>query len=319
MKNMDDSIAHSPFGARALVLPAWKNVVNVIAAYLLAFFFLISGVGKIVDPYGWSTRLIEFKVPGSLSLPIAVIVGTIETLGAVLLLVPRFRRWGAWITGGLLVLFMGYFGFHYNEFRGMDCSCFPPINLFGLKIEFKRAVGPGFFVGDAVMLLLAAAAGVWARTSESLRSAVIVAGVIAVFASVSFGITFTQQSGLRAPDSITVDGQPFSLQRGRVFLYFFDPECSHCFEAAQKMAKYTWKDVKVIGIPTVQARFAKGFMQDTKLNASISNDLEPLRKTFTFMAGPFGVALENGRQKEAFNNFEADQPAADLRKLGFIE
>lgn len=319
MLNMEDSIAHEPVSARAFMLPAWKSMLNVAAACVLCFLFVISGVGKIVDPFGWATRLIEFRVPADLSIPLALIVGTVETLGAVLIIVPRFRRWGAWLVGALLVGFMVYFGIHYSAFRGMDCSCFPPLNIFGFKIDFKRAVGPEFFVGDAAMLVLAVIAGLWSRASESLRSAATIAGAIAVFAVVSFGVTYARQTGTRAPDTITVDGQPYSLQHGRIFLYFFDPECSHCYEAAQKMAKFNWKDVKRVGIPTAQPRFAQGFMQDTGMKAPVSNDLELLKKTFPFTAGPFAVALENGRQKQQFLNFERDEPAASLRKLGWIE
>jgi uncharacterized membrane protein YphA (DoxX/SURF4 family) len=320
MMNMEDSIAHDRAPARTFAVPAWKSILNVGAAEVLCFLFLISGVGKIVDPLGWATRLIEFRIPAHLSIPLALIVGTAETLGAVLIIVPRFRRWGAWLVGALLVGFMVYFAIHYSAFRGMDCSCFPPLNVFGLKIDFKRAVGPEFFIGDASMLILALVAGAWARASENMRSVAIIAASLAVFAGVSFGVTYARQTGTKAPDTITVDGQPFSLQHGKIFLYFFDPECSHCYEAAEKMAKYVWKgDVKKIGIPTSQPRFAQGFMQDTGMKAPISNDLELLKKTFPFTAGPFGVALENGRQKQQFLSFEGNEPAATLRKMGWIE
>ena len=43
----------------------------------------------------------------------------------------------------LLLVFLIYFGLHYQELRGMDCSCFPWL---------KRVVGPGFFIGDGAML-----------------------------------------------------------------------------------------------------------------------------------------------------------------------
>jgi uncharacterized membrane protein YphA (DoxX/SURF4 family) len=319
MLNMEDSIAHEAVPARALMVPAWKTILNAAAASILCFLFVISGVGKIVDPFGWATRLIEFRVPADFSIPLALIVGTVETLGAVLIIVPRFRRWGAWLIGGLLVGFMVYFGIHYSAFRGMDCSCFPPLNVFGYKIDFKRAVGPEFFVGDAAMLVLALVAGAWARASESFRSVAIIAASIAVFAVASFGLTYARQSGTKAPDTITVDGQPFSLQHGKVFIYFFDPECSHCYEAAQKMAKFTWRDVKRVGVPTSQPRFAQSFMKDTGMTAPISNDLDLLKKTFPFTAGPFAVALENGRLKEQFLNFEGDEPAESLKKLGWVE
>ncbi len=290
-------------------MPAWKGLLSVGAAILLGLLFIVAGVWKITDPYGAATRMIQAKVWPDLSILAAISLGTAETFAGVLLMVPRFRRWGAWLTGFLLLVFMVYIGINYNALQGAECSCFPWL---------KRAVGPGFFVGDGIMLLFAVAAGIWARQPESLRSAVTILGVVAVFAGVSFGVTYARQSGLQAPDSITVDGQHYSLQHGKVFLYFFDPECSHCFQAAKQMSKFTWKDVKVIGIPTAQPRFAQGFLQDTNLKAGISNDLELLRKTFSFVAGPYGVALENGRQKEAYINFDEKEPKEGLKRLGFI-
>src|SRR3954447_20056642 len=52
MLNMEDSIAHEPVPARTFMLPAWKTVLNATAACVLCFLFVISGVGKIVDPFG---------------------------------------------------------------------------------------------------------------------------------------------------------------------------------------------------------------------------------------------------------------------------
>ncbi len=52
-------------------------------------------------------------------------LGIGEMLGAVLILVPRFRRWGAWLLGLLLVVFMLYIGANYGALVGKDCSLFP--------------------------------------------------------------------------------------------------------------------------------------------------------------------------------------------------
>jgi uncharacterized membrane protein YphA (DoxX/SURF4 family) len=307
---MEDSIAHPSLRTGALELPAWKGVLSITTAVLLGLLFIVSGVWKITDPITWATLMIQAKVPADLGLPAAVFFGTAETFAGVLLIVPRFRRWGAWITGLLLISFIAYIGINYGALRGQECSCFPWI---------KRTIGPGFFIGDGIMLLMAVAAGAWARSSESLRSAAIILGTVAVFAGFSFGVTYARQSGIKAPDSITVDGQPSSLQHGKIFLFFFDPECSHCFEAAKNMSKFTWKDARVIAIPTAQPRFAQDFLKDTNLKAGVSNDLALLKQTFSFVAGPYGVALENGRQKEAFINFDEKEPKEGLKQLGFIE
>jgi len=296
-----------------LDVPAWKSVVNFGAAVLLALVFLVAGLWKLTEPYEAATKMMQAKVPGQLSLFTAVFFGIAETFAAVLLLVPRFRRWGATITGLMLIAFMIYIGYHYNALRGEECSCFPWI---------KRAVGPGFFVGDGVMLLLAVAAGWWARRSENLRGAVIILGAISVFALASFGMTYARQTGARAPEAITVDGAAYPLGTGRVFLYFYDPECSHCLDAGKRMAQYKWApDVTIIGQPTVNPQFSKFFVEDTGLKGKmkLASDLDKLKAAFPFTSGPFGVAVEHGRQKEAFRQFDATEPEATLRKLGFIQ
>lgn len=307
---MEDSIAQARVHSSPLELSAWKSVLNVVAAVLLGILFIVSGVWKLVEPFEWAARVIQAKVPAPLGLPAALSVGIAEVFGGVMLLVPRFRRLGAWVTGLLLVVFMVYFAWFYKELTGADCSCFPWL---------KRTVGPGFFIGDGAMLLLALLAGFWARKSESLRTAAIVLGAIAVFAVVSLGMNYARQTGAPAPDSITVEGQPYSLASGRNFIYFFDPECSHCYEAAKRMSSYQWKDVTVIGVPTVNPQFAPGFLKETGLTARLSSDLQKLKAAFPFGDAPFGVAVENGRQKQTFIVFEGNEPEASLRKLGYIQ
>jgi hypothetical protein len=207
-------------------------------------------------------------------------------------------------------MFMIYIGVNYTALRGAECNCFPLI---------KRAVGPGFFVGDAVMLLLALLAGFWAQRAESKRSAVLVVCAVTVFALVSYGATAVRQRGIKAPETITVDGKPFSTQQGRILIFFFDPECMHCFDVAKRMSKLDWGDTKVIGVPTAQPQFAPDFLHDTGLKASVSNDLPLLKKTFPFGDPPAMAALENGRQKEPVTKFEGDEPAATLRRLGCVK
>src|SRR4029077_11823679 len=126
------------------------------------------GVYKAVDPYGVSRMFEELLVPRQVSLPLVLGLSIAETFGGVMILVPRFRRWGAAITSLLLVVFMIYIGAHYSQLLGKDCSCFPWI---------KRTVGPMFFVGDAGFLAAAALAGWWSKPiefSNALRSAAVV-------------------------------------------------------------------------------------------------------------------------------------------------
>jgi hypothetical protein len=210
----------------------------------------------------------------------------------------------------MLVVFLLYVAANYAALAGKDCSCFPIV---------KRTIGPAFFVGDAVMLLMAVLTGWWARSSENIRAALVVLGAVVVFAGVSYGVNATRQSGLKAPESITVDGQPFSLRQGELFLFFYDPECMHCDAAARRMAKLNWKSTKVIAIPTHDNQFAAAFLHDTGLKAGTSFDLKLLRATFQFVDPPYGVALERGRQQAVVASFDDSEPAATLRRIGFVE
>lgn len=294
---------------RPLELPGWKTALSWMAAILVSVLFLISGVWKITDVEGAAMRMAQARVPESLSLLAALAFGIAETVGAVLILVPRFRRWGSILVGLLLVAFVAYMVANYGPLRGADCSCFPWV---------KRLVGPGFFIGDGLMLALAALAGIWSQPPASARSAVMILGAVAVFAGVSYGVEIARQTGTRAPDSITVDGRQYSLDRGRVFVFFFDPECTHCFEVSRRMSHFQWGDTKVIVVPVEQPQFAGMFLDQSGLKAGVTPEFTRLKQVFGYKVYPFGVALQNGREKAALTRFDVPEPDATLKRLGFI-
>ena len=146
--------AHLGMDLASLDLPAWKKAIGGVCAVLLAILFFVSGAWKLTDPFTWSQALVEFRMPAALALPGTLAARHRRNVGRVLILVPRFRRWGAWLIGFLLVVFMVYIGANYGALVGKDCSCFPLV---------KRAVGPAFFLEDGAMLLMAVLAGMWAR------------------------------------------------------------------------------------------------------------------------------------------------------------
>ncbi len=306
---MSETTARAGSEAGSRELPSWKTWLSTVSACLLALAFIVAGVWKITDPLAAAVRMVQARVPQILSLPAALGFGISETFAGVLLLVPRFRRWGAYLAALLLVAFIIYIGLFYNVLRGEDCNCFPWL---------RRAVGPAFFIGDAIMLLMALAAGWWARPSHGLRNASIVLGAVCVFAAVSYGVTAVRQTSVRAPDSITVNGKPFPLHQGRVFLFFFNPECLHCDHAARELAKLNWGQTAIVAVATQEPEFGPEFLSSAQLHGVLTPDVEVLRKTFSFVDVPFGVALENGRQRAVFTTFDSPEPAEILRKLGFV-
>jgi uncharacterized membrane protein YphA (DoxX/SURF4 family) len=287
----------------------WKSRLSWVSSVLLCAVFLLAGLWKITDVQGAAVRMVQAKVPESLGLGAALFFGIAETVGAVMILTPRLRRWGAFLLGALLVAFLGYVAIHYSALRGAECSCFPWL---------KRAVGPGFFVGDGVLLLLAFFAWLGSPRPQGMRAAALILAAVAVFAGVSYGVGAARETGTRAPESILVDGRPYGLRDGKVFLFYFDPACMHCFETAQRMAKLHWGDTRVVGVPIAQPQFAAQFMADTGFHMSITTDRDKLKEVFPYAGVPAGVAIENGRQKAALVKFEGEEPAASLKQLGLI-
>lgn len=290
----------------------WQTALSWVSAILISIIFLVAGIWKATDPAGAAVKLAQARVPEFLSLPGAIGFGIAETFAGVLLLMPQFRRWGAIITSLLLVAFMIFIGIHYTELQGAECSCFPWI---------KRAVGPGFFIGDGIMLALAIAAGWWGRRSEGLRGAGLILGAVVVFAAVSYGISATRHSGTKAPDMIAnEDGSQISLKEGKVLVYFFNPQCIHCLEAGRRMATYNWGSTRFVGVATENPQFGGWFLGKAGLTGKgpLSKDLDVLRKLFPFDLPPAAVALEDGYQKAMLLQFADKEPAATLKKLGFI-
>jgi uncharacterized membrane protein YphA (DoxX/SURF4 family) len=289
----------------------WRKTVATISGILLGIIFLVSGGWKVLSPFKTGELLEQAQVPAGWGVLGAVALGTVELLAAFLLFHPRFRRWGGLLGSVLMVFFIGWIGYYYHVLVGHECSCFPII---------KRSVGPNFFVGDGVMLLLGLAAFAWSPRVVNFRVPATAFAALAVMAGLSFGANAMERSHVQIPTPIVVDGKPQNLAEGKVFLFFYDPSCMHCDAAAKFMSTLDWGDTKLVSIPTINPQWAAAFLHDTKLKASTSLETEKLRKAFAFVDPPFGVALEDGRVKETFAQaqFTAPLPQPELRKLGLV-
>lgn len=290
----------------------WKRTVATVAAVLLGLIFLVSGAWKVLSPFQTGEVLEQAQVPAGLGPLGAASLGTVELFAALLLFVPRFRRWGGLLGSALLVFFICWMAYYYKVLVGHECSCFPII---------KRTVGPGFFIGDGVMLLLGIAAYLWSPAVRALKAPAMAFLSLILLAGLSFGMKARSRGHVQIPTPLIVDGKPQNLTDGKVFLYFYDPECSHCLAAGRFMSKLNWGDTKIVGIPTHDPQFAPDFLQDSHLKAATSTETVKLRKVFTFVDPPFGVALVDGQVKETFaqSQFNEPLPEPDLKKLGFVQ
>lgn len=309
MAQGDDSAAPSE---PPLVQPIWKIWASWVAALAVGGFFVVSGVWKLLDPVATTARMAHALIPTQLALTFALGAGITESWAAIMLFVPRWRKWGALLCIILLIVFIAYYGINYSKLRGEDCSCSPLM---------KEEVGPAFFVRDAVLLLLAAVAGYWARPAGSVRGAAAALAAIAVFAGALYGIHQMRLGTTPAPASLTVDGKPASLKQGRALVFFFDPECAHCNLAAKALARHKWHDVSIYAVATVNPHWGPAFLKATGLQAALTSDpIATLRQSFHFSTDPpFAVAVEDGRQIEKFPIFDEGEPSSSLRRLGWID
>lgn len=289
----------------------WKRRAAAVSAVVLAGLFLASGLWKVSDLDATAQRMVQSLIPVALSMPAAVAVAVCEIFAGLLLLVPATRRWGAWLASLMLLAFMIYIGALYDRLLGEDCNCFPWI---------QRVVGPAFFIGDAAMLLLAALAALWPAKPTAWRLAGALFLGVAALTAAAYAVTLIQRSNADVPDSVTVDGKPFNLRQGHVLLYFFDPECSHCYTAAREMAKRNWGATRVVVLPTREPQFTQSFLNDTGLRAGISPGAAALRKIFPFTDPPYAVALHKGKAVAQFNSgqMESESYYETLRRLGHI-
>jgi len=279
------------------------------AAIALALLWFVAGLWKLSDVTQTQVRLTQLLVPQPLSLAAALGLGTTETFAGLLLLLPAWRRWGAWLSGFLLGVFMAYVGYNYRALTGADCTCFPWL---------KEAIGPMFFVRDGALMGLALLAGWWAAPSRNPRRAAATLAAVAVLAGGWFALDRSRNPGAMVEHaSITADDRPLSLKQGRVFLYFFNPLCPHCFQAAQAMSRLTWQ-ATIVGLPTQDFEQGREFFRSAGVTqAQLSPDAGKLRQSFPFRDVPYAVAVENGRVREKLVFFEEPELAATLRRLGF--
>jgi uncharacterized membrane protein YphA (DoxX/SURF4 family) len=306
------SVADTATGHRPTDTAGWKRTTAAICGILLGIIFLVSGGWKVLDPFKTGELLEQAKVPAGFGRVGASLLGSLELFAAFMLFVPKLRRWGGFLGSGLIVFFLGWIGYYYSALVGKECSCFPII---------KRSIGPGFFLTDGVMLLMGVAAFIWSAKVVSAKLPMTALASIAVLAGLSYGVNTWKHSNVQMPTPVIVDGKPQNLTEGKVFLFFYDPQCMHCDAAAKFMSHLNWGDTKVVAIPTVNPQWAASFLHDTGFKAATSLELEKLKKSFPFVDPPFGVALVDGQVKETFTQaqFNVPLPQPELKKLGFIQ
>ena len=74
---------------------AGADAALLIARIALAAIFLYSGHGKLTNPAGFSTYLVNHGFPGGVSYPMALLAGAVEALGGLAILTGFYTRYAA--------------------------------------------------------------------------------------------------------------------------------------------------------------------------------------------------------------------------------
>jgi putative oxidoreductase len=118
--------------------------------FVLAAFFVVAGISKIVDPPGFAHEIHNYKMmPGALVNAMALILPWLEVVTGAALFLGIVRRTATKILAVLLLVFIAALGVNLARGHPVDCGCFgtskvqktEPERLRDMKIAIARDVG----------------------------------------------------------------------------------------------------------------------------------------------------------------------------------
>jgi len=99
-----------------------------------------------------------------------------------------------------------------------------------------------------------------------------------------------------------VEGQPYNIEHGKLFLFFFQSRpASLVFDSAKRRRNSEWgQNAAWVRCPSEMPQYAPSFLADTGLKAGGEfgfSDL--LKRTFGYTPRTRRVVIDNGREKAA--------------------
>ena len=128
-------------------------VLNLIAALVLSYVFVLAGLHKCKAPAEFATTLMNYKIlPEGLARQGVYLIPVVEIMTGAALLIPAVARLAAFSAGALLCVYM--LAIAINLLRGrrsIDCGCGGPAQ--------KQTISEWMIARNALLLLLAGVAG----------------------------------------------------------------------------------------------------------------------------------------------------------------
>jgi uncharacterized membrane protein YphA (DoxX/SURF4 family) len=132
------------------ILSPW---VTVRAQFLLAAFFVVAGIAKIVDPPGFAHEIHNYRiVPGQLVNAMALVLPWLELVCGVALFLGLAVRTSARILGILLAVFIVALSINLARKHPVDCGCFGTATV--PKTDAQRLTDMKWAIARDVGLLL---------------------------------------------------------------------------------------------------------------------------------------------------------------------
>ena len=124
--------------------------------FVLAAFFVVAGISKIVDPPGFAHEIHNYKMmPGALVNAMALILPWLEVVTGAALFLGIARRTATKVLAVLLLVFIAALGVNLARGHAVDCGCFGTSTV--QKTEAERLRDMKIAIArDAGLLILAA-------------------------------------------------------------------------------------------------------------------------------------------------------------------
>lgn len=100
-----------------------KQIIPRIVSYLLVLLFLYAATSKILDYENFRVQLAQSPLLSAFAGPVSWGVPLLEIIISLMLLSPKFRTLGLFLSFGLMVMFTAYIYIILNYSAFVPCSC----------------------------------------------------------------------------------------------------------------------------------------------------------------------------------------------------
>lgn len=130
--------------------PDLKKLFIEVVAYAYILVYIYAAIYKLYDRHFFEQQLLLSPLLSNFAKPISYLVPWSEIAVSILLMVPRFRKLGLWLSGGIMLAFLVYIIYILNFSSYIPCGCGGILATMGWK---EHLVFNSVFVGLSVLAI----------------------------------------------------------------------------------------------------------------------------------------------------------------------